>query len=244
MSTYIAADNIYWAFSSSAQAVAAFIGFISAGFFFSHDRIDRQLDKDETLVEILTEIKTQHFIKLRFLLWLTGFSIILSLFVVWINGFDTGWFLSVFAILVAFLNCFTVARAVLLVIDMVNPRQVQNTADKLIKESTGEYVGGSETAGISKADFLMKFINLEQLAYNLIDRKNNYDSGGLRSRQYLPFSLIIKELLEAGRINENQFEKLNRVSKMRNLIAHGRLENAGERESKELDELIDFFDHI
>lgn len=68
MEIYKAADNIYWTFSSSAQAVAAFIGFISAGFFFSHDRMDREMDRDETLIEIYSDIKSQHFKKLRLLL--------------------------------------------------------------------------------------------------------------------------------------------------------------------------------
>lgn len=61
MEEYKGAENIYWAFSSSAQAVAAFIGFICAGFFFSHDRMDRKVDKDETLLEIYTNIKKKAF---------------------------------------------------------------------------------------------------------------------------------------------------------------------------------------
>jgi len=83
-------DNIYWLFSSSAQAIAAFVGFLAAGFFFIHDRIDKEIEKDETLEDVYHEIKNQHYKRLKLLLILTGWSIILSLFVVFINGYNIG----------------------------------------------------------------------------------------------------------------------------------------------------------
>ena len=54
-----APDNIYWLFSSSAQAIAACIGFLAACFFFVYDSIDKQVEKDETLEEIYADIRVQ-----------------------------------------------------------------------------------------------------------------------------------------------------------------------------------------
>jgi hypothetical protein len=245
MLTYIASDNIYWAFSSSAQAIAAFIGFLSAGFFFSHDRMDRLINKDETLVEILTDIKKQHFRKLRFLLWLTGFSIILSLVVVFINGFDTGVFLTVFAVFVAFLNAYTVLRAVLLVIDMVDPNNVKKTADKLIVEATGEDAVGTGTKAMSTGEFLEKFIELEQLIRKKFDKiPNNSSLRDFERERFEPLTNIIRQFARRQIITHDQLEMLTRVNTMRNLVSHGRIDNVGAREKIEVEELIRLFRNL
>jgi hypothetical protein len=47
----------------------------------------------------------------------------LKLLLVFINGFDTGIFLSLFDTFVALLNAYTVFRAVALVIAMVDPKE-------------------------------------------------------------------------------------------------------------------------
>ncbi|MFP3570563.1 hypothetical protein, partial [Paraburkholderia sp. SIMBA_030] len=82
--------------------------------------MDRAVERDETLLEIYKEIKDQHFKNLRNLVWFTGASIVFSLVVVFLNGFDTGCVMSGFALLVAALNIYTITKAVLLVIAMVD----------------------------------------------------------------------------------------------------------------------------
>lgn len=104
MSAYKGADNVYWLFSSSAQAIAAFIGFLAAGFFFSYDLMDKQVEKDETLEVIYVDIKNQYFKRLKALFILTGFSILLSLGVVFINGYDFGIYNLIIAIIVGVVN--------------------------------------------------------------------------------------------------------------------------------------------
>ncbi|MFP3596936.1 hypothetical protein [Chryseobacterium sp. SIMBA_029] len=244
MEGYQAAENIYWAFSSSAQAVAAFIGFISAGFFFSHDRMDRAVERDETLLEIYKEIKDQHFKNLRNLLWFTGASIVFSLVVVFLNGFDTGCVMSGFALLVAALNIYTITKAVLLVIAMVDPGQVEKTADKLIVESTGEVSGGSPTKTITKGEFLEKFIELEQLARKTLESRAYEQSDGAHGHRFLPFSEVIRQLSQLKVINWREAVKLMEVSKMRNLVSHGQLENIENRGEIALDELIQTFKNL
>jgi hypothetical protein len=86
MDPYNAPDNIYWTFGSAAQAIEAFIGFITAGFFFVYDRMDKYIESDETLEEVYSDIRGQYYKRLKTLLILTGFSIIFSLIVVYINA--------------------------------------------------------------------------------------------------------------------------------------------------------------
>ncbi|MGQ7856585.1 hypothetical protein ACUN24_20300 [Pedobacter sp. WC2501] len=241
MEIYKAADNIYWVFSSSAQAVAAFIGFISAGFFFSHDRMDREVERDETLLEIYAEIKSQHFEKLCSLLWLTGLSIISSLLIVFVNGFDTGNFIYIFAFIVALLNGYTIFRAVTLVIDMVNPKKVEKTADKLIKEETSSDVTGSSTQNLSIGKFLEKFIELEQITRSLLEKKGGANHSLSVSPKFLPFSTVIRQLSQLGIIKPTEFSRLSKVTKLRNLVSHGQMEKISTREGKIIDDLIQQF---
>ncbi|PWN72370.1 hypothetical protein C1631_007170 [Chryseobacterium phosphatilyticum] len=240
MVIFEAPDNIYWAFSSSAQAVAAFIGFISAGFFFSHDRIDRAVERDDTLLEIYSDIKNQHFKELRRLLWFTGASIILSLLVVFLNGFDIGYSLYISEILVASLNAYTIVKAVLLVVDMIDPQKIENTANKLlIKESSGEDAGGSASSKLSRGEFLDKFFELEELAREVLKLKVDY------SAIFEPqFSNVIRELSQFKLINNQQLFKLNKITKIRNLVVHGRIEKVDAQIGVVADELIQDFKSI
>src|SRR5436190_8467332 len=109
---HMAHDNIYWFFSSSAQSIAAFIGFLAAGFFFAHEILDRHVEKDSSLEEIYADIKIQYYTQLKVLFILTGLSISLSLIVIYLNGFERCAWGDIFEIIVAVLNLFTIYRAI------------------------------------------------------------------------------------------------------------------------------------
>lgn len=187
-------------------------------------------------------LKKKHFKKLRILLWLTGLSIMLSLLVVFVNGFDTGSLLPVFAVLVALLNGYTVLSAVLLVIDMVDPKNVEKTADKLIQESSGEYKGGSPTQTLPVAVFIQKFDELEQLAEKLLKRKNATNRPHLTG--YSSFSTLIKELEQLRILSRFDLQMLNRVFRMRNLLAHGMTKSVSLKDFTELEMLINIFKNL
>ena len=233
---YKGEDNIYWTFSSSAQAIAALIGFLAAGFFFIHERMDREVEKDETLIEIYADIKKQYFSRLTFLLTLTGLSITFSLILVYLNGFDLGRFSILLVIIVGALNIFTIIQAMLFVIFIVNPSKIENTADKLIENDKESFdVDNSRT--ISKGKFLEKFIALENTARNILGQNAGFDGDSNRSRRFLPFHLVIRELVQRGMLTREQFNKLNRVTKIRNLVSHGEIEVVDSRAANVVDEL-------
>ncbi|MGY0041026.1 hypothetical protein [Pedobacter sp. NJ-S-72] len=220
---YKAEENIYWTFSSSAQAIAALIGFLAAGFFFIHERMDREVEKDETLIEIYTDIKKQYFSRLKSLLWLTGLSIISSLALVYLNGFDLGVYSIILIIIVGALNTFTIVQAMLFVIFIVNPSKIENTADKLI-ENDKESFDNKSSHMISRSGFLRRFTALEKTARDILTKNQSLRADASRSRQFIPFQLVIKELSHGGILTRDQVNKFNRVTKLRNLVFHGEIE--------------------
>lgn len=201
MSAYKGADNVYWLFSSSAQAIAAFIGFLAAGFFFSYDLMDKQVEKDETLEVIYVDIKNQYFKRLKALFILTGFSILLSLGVVFINGYDFGIYNLIIAIIVGVVNIVTVIWVI-----TFDPAQ-----------------GNSLTS----TKFLEGFAELENLLRDLA-KKYRLESFG-RFRDFQPLGQIIRSLYERRVISRDSLRELSEMNKIRNLIAHGEINNIEQR---------------
>ncbi|MGY0035101.1 hypothetical protein [Pedobacter sp. NJ-S-72] len=233
---YKGEDNIYWTFSSSAQAIAALIGFLAAGFFFIHERMDREVEKDETLIEIYADIKKQYFSRLTFLLWLTGLSITFSLILVYLNGFDLGVFSILLVITVGALNIFTIFHAMLFVIFIVNPSKIENTADKLI-ETDKESFDVKNSRTVSREEFLEKFMLLEKTVQNILAKNQGFGVDAGRAQQFMPFQRAVSELLQRGILTREQVMKLNRVTKIRNLISHGDVKVVDSRAQMIVDDL-------
>jgi hypothetical protein len=208
---YRGPDNIYWLFSSSAQAIAAFIGFLAAGFFFAYDLMDKQVEKDETLEVIYVDIKKQYFKRLKALFILTGLSIILSLVVVFINGYDFGIYNLAIAIIVGIVNVITVIWAITFVIFIIDTDKVKKTVEKLIKEDEGVFEP-KQGISLTREKFLDGFTELENLLSD-----------------FMPLGQIIRSLYERGAINMETLRELSEMNKIRNLVAHGEINNIEQR---------------
>lgn len=226
MSAYKGADNVYWLFSSSAQAIAAFIGFLAAGFFFSYDLMDKQVEKDETLEVIYVDIKNQYFKRLKALFILTGFSILLSLGVVFINGYDFGIYNLIIAIIVGVVNIVTVIWAITFVIFIIDPDKVKKTVEKLIKEEESVFEP-TQGNSLTSTKFLEGFAELENLLRDLA-KKYRLESFG-RFRDFQPLGQIIRSLYERRVISRDSLRELSEMNKIRNLIAHGEINNIEQR---------------
>jgi hypothetical protein len=222
MGDYKGPDNIYWLFISSAQAIAAFIGFLAAGFFFSYDRMDKAVEKDETLEEIYVDIRKQYFRKLSRLLVFTGLSITMSLGVVYLNGYDLGIWSVIIRIGIAVLNLITIAWAIQFVIFIIDPTKVDRTAKKLIKENE-QLFNTSSINILTRAQFIGKFINLETVTRDL-GEKYRMNIGEVRGGiRFAPLGELIRGLARLGVITKIQETQLLEVSKVRNLAVHGQL---------------------
>ena len=232
-----APDNIYWLFSSSAQAIAAFIGFLAAGFFFVYDSIDKQVEKDETLEEIYADIKIQYYSRLKTLFILAGLSIILSLLVVFLNGYNLHWFGIILQFLVALLNILTIGWAIWFVIFIIDPDKVRRTAQKLIEENKDIFEPKGDNS-LSRGQYLDKYIELEKLLRTIANRYEIVNDRQGRYKNFLPIEMIIRGLYLRQLINPQQLKDLNAASRIRNLAAHGEIQQIEVKQGNVVDELI------
>ena len=236
ISDYKGAENIYWLFSSSAQAIAAFIGFLATGFFFSYDLMDKQVEKDETLEVIYVDIKKQYFKRLRGLFILTGLSILLSLGIVFVNGYNLGIYNVIMAVIVGAINVITVIWALTFVIFIIDPDKVKKTVEKLIKEDESVFEP-KQGVSLTRESFLDGFNELEKLLRDLA-KKYRLESSN-RFRDFLSIGQIIRSLYERGAITRESLRELSEMNKIRNLVAHGEINNIEQRIGDTLNKVKD-----
>jgi len=236
---YLVPDNIYWLFSSSAQSIAALIGFLTAGFYFVLDKIDDQVIKDSTLTEINQELKRSHFKKLKILCLLTGASILLSLLLVFANNWNFC-LKTPSIIFVSLINIITIAWAIIFVISIINPDNINKTAQKLISEDKDLFSSEIifETDSIKIGDFIEKFVQLEriireldklyELSYILNDKYKNF----------IPLNELFKIMFQREMIDSQTLRDLYEVNKVRNLAAHGQIDRVDIRIGDIVDDLL------
>ena len=130
--------------------------------------MDDQVLRDSTLDEINQEIKRSHFKKLKVLCVLTGASILLSLGLVFTNGFDYC-LKTISVIIVSLINITTITWAIVFVIGIIDPDNINKAAKKLIKESKDLF--GAENGDIKDSikigDFIERFVQLEKIIREL-----------------------------------------------------------------------------
>jgi hypothetical protein len=241
---YRAPENIYWLFSSSAQAIAAFIGFLTAGFYFVLDKMDDQVRKDPTLEEINQENKRSHFRRLKILCVLTGASIIISLGLVFSNGYNY-YFKSAATVLGDILNVVTVAWAIFFIINIIDPDKIAKTANKLIKGNRDLFM--SEEYGmdnIKMSDFIQRFILLERKIRDLDQSFQLSTFLEEKLKSFTPLNDLFKIMFQHELIDSKTLRDLNEVNKIRNLAVHGRIEMVDKRINNMLTDLLVKIDTI
>ena len=202
-----------------------------------YDRMDKQVEKDETLEEIYADIKIQYFTRLRALFILTGLSITLSLLVVFINGYNLGGFGILVKWLVALLNIATIVWAIWFVIFIVEPDKVKRTAQKLIKENK-EVFEPHGKGTIPSNVYLNKFTELEKLLRNIAAKHEIEINRRDRYRNFLSINEITKALYQRRLINPQQMRNISEANKIRNLIVHGTNQDIEIKQGDKINSLI------
>ena len=120
-------DNIFWLFSSSAQAISAFIAFLVTGYIFALTAMEGLEKADETLAEIHFELKKEYHSRLTALSVLTGCAIISSLTAVYANGFEFA-YRGVLFCATAAVDLGAIIGGLLFVTSIVNPERYKKAA--------------------------------------------------------------------------------------------------------------------
>lgn len=211
-------DNYYWLFSSSAQTISAFVAFLVTGFALVLNMLDTLQQKDETLEDIHIKLKSDYYKKIRVLAVITGLAIVLSLWMVYLNGGDSehkGWLFSVTAIL----NGIAIFVGILFVMSIINPDKYKKAAKEIIKEDKME--ASTENNNIDQATFMTEFIRLEKSIREKLQGNQLYVAYGDTPKMAYSFRQMVDALYKNELINPNEREELLQINKYRNLVFHG-----------------------
>jgi hypothetical protein len=216
----IPTENVHWLFGTSLQIIATFVGLLAAGFFFFHDRLENERDRDETLSEIYDEIKKQYYRRFKTLFVITAFSIILGFWVLYAAAAGIEWHNNLVEAVIAMLHMFNLALAGLFFIFMVDPDIIQHTARRLAKKNT-KLFNDAEGKGMSPGEFIGKFSALDKMLRLVASRDS------LPGSRQAPISFVemISDLHEKGVISDEQFRELQQISMARNISRHSKGEN-------------------
>jgi hypothetical protein len=217
-------DQIYWIFSSSVQGIAAFIAILLSGYVFVVNVMDNQALRDETLVDVHKNLKSEYYRYLKWLSFLAGFSIIASIVMLIINPYEMclkPWLFwpTILAVIL------TVIVGLGFVLKVIDPKKYEKkVADMLSQEPS------SPSQQVTVGAFMEEFIKLEK------ELRQVYENSPFivqRQSTGLPWPKRLWEIIDIFSKTElfrngKEVDMLREVIRMRNLLVHGEQERVSQ----------------
>lgn len=213
-------ENIYWLFSSSAQAIATFVAFLLAGYTLVHTMMESLQQDDDTLEEIHAALIRQYYHQIRALAIITGAAVLGSLAMLYLNGFV--WpYKSVAVAITAALNSAAIGWGITFVIRIIDPDKYTNAAKRLIAEEAQ----GMDSAGQQEdaEDFFALFERLEVAMRQALQQIGASEPARTRGRDLSTFREMLMALYQHKLIDRSLFRDLMQIGRYRNLASYGRV---------------------
>jgi hypothetical protein len=213
-------ENIYWLFSSSAQAIATFVAFLLAGYTLVHAMMETIQQRDDTLEEIHAALIRQYYKQIKALALITGAAVLGSLTMLYLNGFAWPYKDLVVAI-AAMVNIAAIAWRIAFVIRIIDPDKYTNAAKRLIEQAadTMDLAGKQEDS----EDFFTLFERLETAIRNALEQARLPEPTENRGRRDSLFRQMLLALYQNELIDRSLFRTLMQIGRYRNLAYYGRL---------------------
>ncbi|MCL6375502.1 MULTISPECIES: hypothetical protein [Pectobacterium] len=232
-------DYIFWTFTAAAQSVAAFIAILLTGYTLGSDLLRSWRAADESLEEVEAALKRKVHRQLTVLAVVTGFSIILSLFIVYLNG---EYVIPVWAqAITGLLVCASIVGALWFVITLIDPDKYKKAAKAELQDSPGE-----DQASQPSDEFFKAFIALERSIRSYLREQHLYVPSRGAPKMSYSFRQMVDALLFNERIDSSFRKELMEINKYRNLVFHGHLDHVDPRMTdraktavRKIDELSD-----
>jgi hypothetical protein len=213
-------ENIYWLFSSSAQAIATFVAFLLAGYTLVHTMMESVQQHDDTLEEIHAALIRQYYRQIKSLAIITGVAVIGSLAMLYLNRFAWPYKDAVVAAAAA-LDIAAIAWGIAFVIRIIDPDKYTNAAKRLIEEDAGTMdLAGKEE---DSEDFFTLFERLDAAMRDALERAQIAVPTQGRGRRDSSFQQMLLALYQNELIDRSVFHSLMQIGRYRNLAYYGRL---------------------
>lgn len=215
-------NSLDWLFSTLPQALAAFVGLVFAGVTFILNQIDDKLDKDDSLTEIIEEIRTDIHRHLLVLFILSGLSITLDSIAIFFNPVQDNLrfsFVGTFdlyyliVILLFGLNIVAFIYAFSFILEVANPKYLSNTVEKMSAQVTKD---NKDSQTVDKIVFVEKYILFER---DIRERINSVSKNP--QNVYMSLRTVFDRMRSLRLINQNEYLGFRKLNHARNLYVHG-----------------------
>lgn len=223
-----------WIFSTLPQALAALSGLIFAGVTFIISHIENKEAKDDSLTEIMNKMKSNIHKSLSNLFWICGVVIVLDVVAIFLNPIRSEWIFSLtgdwdwyytIAILLFLFNVYALYKSISFVLSIVNPNYMDSAMDLLRAEYNIQQDSGS--AFVKGIEFLRLFQEFERGLRNKVNEETN----GYVKESKMTIYQIIDFLYKHEIIDRLTFDELRRINSLRNVLAHGSIDENVPRNS-------------
>lgn len=185
------AQNYYWLFSSSAQSISAFRAFLVAGYAIVLNVLDSLEDKDETRRDIHHQLKNIYYRKIVLLAIVTGFAVLSSLCMIFINGEDLSYKTTLY-IIAALANAVAIILGLQFVLAMINPNRYKKAANEIIKEDKIAFPDSRHL--VDQRAFITEFISLQKSIREALIKRNLYNPPDNPRRMTYSFRDMVEAL--------------------------------------------------
>ena len=210
-------DYIYWTFSAAAQSISAFVTLLIAGYAILHAQMDRARQDDDSLEEVYLTLQTRYHSQLKFLAWVTGLGVALSLLLVYLNRPTQpvpGWA----QLAVTVIDLSAVLGGLAFVVSIVDPQKLQKAARDSVEM---EPAVGISSVTRSSAEFFTEFVKLERSIRDYVKSRDLGVASRGAANPSCTFRQMIDALHQNERIDGAFYERLREINKYRNLVFHG-----------------------
>lgn len=139
---HLSENQSLYIYSSAAQVIAAVYGLTVAGYGFLRTQQDRLIDKDETLVEIISRIQLQQHNGFILITWISGLAIIVALLAIALREVDSSIIRALALNTASALFMTSLAWTALFVADALRPEKIIKASESIKEEitaATNEY---------------------------------------------------------------------------------------------------------
>ena len=213
-------ESLYWLFSSSAQSISTLVAFLIAGLALVQAMMENAQQKDDTLVDIHSQLQTVHYRAFKLLALGTGLAVgfSLSMLVVNANSFPGKiWIAGA----VALLNLVVLGGAIGFVLLIVDPAKYQVTAKKIMEQDRKDQK--LPEPSIADKDFFTEFVKLEASIRDTVKRKRLYLPNQGSARMAFSFRQMVDTLYQSELISPSFYDELQQINRYRNLVFHGQV---------------------
>ena len=214
-------DTLYWILSTLPQVIGALTGLLVAGITFLFQSLDKEMEKDESSIPAIKEIKKQIYTETKSLLVVSISAILIDVLLLgitpwlstelnslpWINCIE--WiFISILCIVTIGLNLGSFTMLYNILKRILNP-EYQNKVNNLLAEKENKNISTNDS--VSPQEFLDYFIKFERKIRDFFPHSLQRD----------PLRSLINQLVGENIISRDDVGRIQSIINKRNIFAHG-----------------------